>query len=420
VYLDVRRNKNGTVRYRFTYYNSDGKRVRVNSALIPKFENETQALKWARKQRGLFESRTDYYRRKLRWKHQEKLHNFHKLVEKYRDWQKLRAPNTYTSNVQYLERWIFHYYLDMRKNSNIESWHRYFQEFTDWLRKPDERTRKPIEASTINNVIKTLNTFLACLGSYNLIDSMSVRKCPALPEHMLNSRSAEDLILPEERDLVIAKLRTINRGVAEFFEILWHSGMRFSELFGFPMTGLFQGRATGPLDEELRKCSIDYVGYMYLDSQPKYDDIKRKPDGTVERKPLKSCKVISPKHARIIPIRTRQLWNILARRYMQQSKLHAEGVHGPHAVNYLLFGDLEWNIANRSLKEAYEQLGTKHKSYHCCRHSFTTLLVGETRSFFLTRAITGHKKDKSFNRYLHIFEQMAMTAKQREQQIELM
>jgi hypothetical protein len=45
------------------------------------------------------------------------------------------------------------------------------------------------------------------------------------------------------------------------------------------------------------------------------------------------------------------------------------------------------------------------------------LLVGETRNMFLTRAITGHKKDKSFERYLHIYEEMNQDALENEQEI---
>jgi hypothetical protein len=46
--------------------------------------------------------------------------------------------------------------------------------------------------------------------------------------------------------------------------------------------------------------------------------------------------------------------------------------------------------------------------------------MGETDSHVLVRFITGHRTDKSFSKYLHIYEQMAMDAKQQEQTISLM
>jgi integrase len=60
------------------------------------------------------------------------------------------------------------------------------------------------------------------------------------------------------------------------------------------------------------------------------------------------------------------------------------------------------------------------KSYHCCRHSYTTLLVGETRSYFLVRMITGHRSQKAFERYLHVYEQVALAARQESQEIDVL
>jgi integrase len=196
--------------------------------------------------------------------------------------------------------------------------------------------------------------------------------------------------------------------------------MRFSELRGLPITALYPGDVeTGPLRDELAKCGLaygrDYWGYILLESQPFHDDGRREPDGTVLRKPLKGRKRIEPRHARVIPIFSKEVRNVLALRLKQQQALLFQKKYGADRSNYLLFDDCEWNRTTGALRQAYEALGQPPKGYHCCRHSFVTFLVGRTRSFFLVRALTGHKKAEAFERYLHTFEQIARLAKQEEQ-----
>ncbi len=62
-----------------------------------------------------------------------------------------------------------------------------------------------------------------------------------------------------------------------------------------------------------------------------------------------------------------------------------------------------------TIKKAYALIDRSHKSYHCCRHSFATFMVGKTKSIFLARSITGHKSN-AFERYLHVWEQMTLEA----------
>ena len=240
-----------------------------------------------------------------------------------------------------------------------------------------------------------------------------------MPEHMVAHRTFKDVILEPEMRRVYEAMKKINVAAAEFFLVLWHTGMRFSELYGLPMTALYRGDIKAEaLRDELAKCNIEYKGYLYLDSQPETDDRKRAEDKSIPRKPLKACKEIGPKWGRVIPIRTTELWNILVARHRVQNDERLKKTYGGDKASYVLFGDLEYNKAVNTLKQAYESLGLAPKSYHCCRHSFTTLLVGETRSFFLVRSITGHRKDKSFEKYLHIFESISMEAQQEEQELD--
>jgi integrase len=87
------------------------------------------------------------------------------------------------------------------------------------------------------------------------------------------------------------------------------------------------------------------------------------------------------------------------------------------ASDYVLFDDLKYNDAVRALRQAYEELRREPKSFHCCRHSYATFLVGKTRSYFLARAVLGHRSD-AFDRYNHIYEQIALKAKQKVQEID--
>jgi integrase len=424
VYVHARRNRAGQTYYSFSYVDGEGKRVRLKKAEHPHFEDRAEAEAWASSQAAILASRRDHIARKLSWR--SKYYQFEELLERYTTWQRERAPNSWKSCRYYLEHWVFPYFLQEVRSANVNDWHLAFQGFLDWLRRPDARVRRdkatPLAASTINNIVKALNTFLECLLRYNLIDKDAARKCECLPDHLVAHRGFADVILEDEMRAVHKLLRAEHAPAADFFYVLWHTGMRFAELFGLPMTSLFRGEVQdGPLAKELKRCEIAYLGYIYLDSQPAHDDRRREEDGSIVRKPLKSCRAISPKYARVIPIRTKDVWNILATRHKTQSEAFAKKQYGGDKINYALFDDCEWNRTVGALRRVYvdnPHLGSK--SYHCCRHSYTTLLVGETRSYFLVRMITGHRSQKAFERYLHVYEQVALAARQESQEIDVL
>lgn len=417
MYLGFRTLKDGSIQYRFTYLDAHGKRRRYPQAEVPNFSSRAEAEAWAKSKAAEMSAKKRESRRRVEWR--KKYHDFEALLEQYARWQKDRAPNSWTSSVSYLSDWVFPYFLQKLDQPNVHEWRRNYQTFLDWLRGPHEGRAKPLAASTVNNITKALNTFLTSLVAYNQIEPSALHKIPALPEHMLNRRSFKDVVLEPEMRKVHAQLVAIHPPAADFFITIWSTGMRFSELFGLPITALFRGPVPNKdLDAELKKCGVTYHGYIYLESQPKHDDRRRDEHGVVQRKPLKSHKEISPRHARIIPIRTTEVWNILAKRHKKGIADHTKNTFGPDKSNYMLFEDLEWNKATLSLQAAYKQAGLEYRAYHSCRHTFTTLLVGETRSFFLVRAITGHRKDQSFERYLHIYERIGLEAQQNEQVID--
>lgn len=421
MYFAKRQNKDGTVTFRFTYLDPEtGKRKRLPQSSVPHFDSEAEARAWAKSQQAILSAKRAHIEAKLNWRDQ--FYNFQELLDLYAKWQQSRAPNSWKSNVYYLEQWVFPYFLLELKSNNVNNWHLHTRQFVDWLQSEEACIKKerptPLAASTVNNIVKTFNGFLSCLLEYNRLDPDALRKAPTLPEHKLNRRSKSDVIYESEMLRVHHKMQELHQPAAEFFLVLWHTGMRFNELFGLPMSALFLGEVTSKsLADELKKAGISYHGYIYLDSQLEHDDRRRETDRSLKRKPLKSCKGISAKNSRLIPIRTKEVWNILATRHLRMKEAFLRKDYGPNKADYPLFDDLSWNMANLTLKRAYEALKMKPRSYHCCRHSFTTLLVGETRNMFLTRAITGHKKDKSFERYLHIYEEMNQDALENEQEI---
>jgi integrase len=423
MYLQVRVRKNGKEYYTFTYTGEDGRRYRVPRSRIPPLNSREEAEQWMRSQEAIGESRAAYVAAKLAWR--EKYYNYTELLEKFLVWKRETAPNSWESARGYMEHWVFPYFLTEKHLGNVGDWHLHYQQFLDWLRSPERVVRRgkrrPLSASQINNVVKCLNTFITFLAKYSLIDRDIARiKCESLPDHMLGRRSYKDVIQPEENTALVAALRGISPAAADYQMISWHTGMRWNELYSLPITALFRGEPTNEaIREELRKCGITAVGYIYLESQAVHDDGRREPDGSILRKPLKGRREIHPKWSRTIPIESVEVWNILATRYKLGLLDHADGRYGSNKENYRMFEDLEWNEAQKSLRKACEVVGIPRRTYHYNRHSYNTFLVGRTRSFFLARAILGHLTEKSFNRYLHIFEQLGMESRKQEQVIDL-
>lgn len=418
--IQQRKDRQGNIYFSFLYKDEKtGKKVRLKKTEHPHFDNLADAEAWAKSQEAYRNSRKAYIARKVAWKTQ--YYQFDQLKKKYEAWQKERAPNSYATNIQLLEQYVFDFFLNDRKSSNVNDWHLIFQDFNDWLKEKINRTdSEKLAFSSCNNIIRTLNTFLECLKQYNLIDPDSVKKCPAFPEHKLNRRGFESYIDKDELKQIRFNMEKYSKSASDFFYILWYTGMRFAELFGLPTNSLFKGDIpTKSLHDELVKCDLKYYGYIRLESQPYYDDRKREEDKSLRRKPLKGNKSIDPKYTRIIPIFDKEVWNILATRYKNAKERLFKIEYTTKLDDYCFFDDLEWNKAVESLKKAYQDQKLEPKSYHCCRHSFVTRLIGETRSFFLVRAITGHRKDKSFERYLHIFEQLAQESLKNTQEIDV-
>jgi len=323
-------------------------------------------------------------------------------------------------NVYYLEQFVFPFFLQEKRSSNVNMWHLLHQDFEDWLRVDAETVknrsdgRKTIAIATANNVIKTLNTFMEFLSKYNLVDPDNVKKMKSFPPHMTNHRDISDVLSQAEYEELLGVLRRSSPSVADFVQVLCTTGLRFNEMFSLPYKALHAGQVRDEsFHSELVRYGISYFGYILLENQARFDDRRRSPDGSIERKPLKGRKTMSLRDARVIPIVDAHAWNILVRRFKNSKRDFERGIYTKDHQDYCLFGDLEYNQAQRALKDAYRHMPQyKRKSYHCLRHTFCTNFVGNTRNYFLTQQILGHKTPRIFENYLHIHERLAITASQ--------
>jgi site-specific recombinase XerD len=409
--------KDGTHYYSFSY-DKDGKRIRLKKDQHPHFTDRKSAEQWAKSRKGFEESSRALITKKTAWKTQ--FYDFEPLVKQYADWQQLHAPNSYKNNIIYFEQYVLAWFLGVKKQNNVNGWHFLYTEFTTYLRTTcsTARSKQIITIATANKIIHTLNSFVRFLSLHNLIDPSAAMKCPSFPEHMQNQKTIDDIIPENEFAIIHKKLVLANSDSADFFLMLYRTGMRLNEALSMPISALFKGKMDGALHEELKEKGIDYIGYFVLESQCE-DTARTRDEKTFAhtRKPLKGRKKIHNKDSRLVPIREKELWNMLAKRYKEQKELQSKEVFGKEAINYLFFNDLTASRFAQDLKESYKGTSFSEKSAHSCRHSFATLFAGETRSFFLAKMILGHKS-KAFEGYMHLYEQLAQVAKRNSQEID--
>lgn len=417
MYVDERKNKNGSTTFRISFAGEGGKRTRLSPAKHPKFLTKAEALAWVRTQGAYLAAQRARMAKKLEWR--DKYYDFVKLEVEFIAWYKKRAPNSWKSTSLYLV-FMFEFFLNQKHAGNVNQWNLLHQEFRDWLEESARgtklKTAKKLSYSTINHCIRTLNNFQTFLVAYKHMDHEARVVCECFPQHLIGKRSWEDVITKDEFALVHSRLAMRDPDVADFFYVAYWTGMRFSEIRGLPMSYLYGGQLEGPIADELKKHGLNHYGYIVLESQLEGKAVVRTA-GSVSRKPLKTKKKISPENARTIPILDKECWNILARRYKTQKVQLVTLVYGHNKDNYLLFDELPMSRLNKGLVEVYRHLGLKPKSFHCCRHSRATYLVGETRSFFLGKAMLGHKSDVHED-YIHIYALINLKAKQKSQNIE--
>ncbi len=235
----------------------------------------------------------------------------------------------------------------------------------------------------------------------------------------MNYRDADSLIPRKEFDHIYKRMLELDEQSAIFYQTCYFTGMRFNEVFGLSIDDLFPGEIEdNVLNKILEQHDIEYYGYIVLQDQPSDKARKRNADGTIERKPLKSKKSISEKNNRIIPITDKDLYNNLVKLYKKQKELQKNKVYGHESKNYVLFDELNVSMPKRFLESAYSLSGFQYKTFHCCRHTRATELVGLTQNFILAKYWLGHSRQETTERYTHIFQQSNRQVKNKEKLIE--
>lgn len=423
--IQSRKDRKGNVYYSYSYTDPITKqRVRLSKDETPRFASREEAEEWGKTRDAHISAMKQAAIQRAAWK--TAFHNWAKLQDKFEEYKKEKAPRSYRRVIRSLEKYVLPFFLGVKNANNANAWYLHFAEYKAWLKQQiQENADKTLAFNTQNHCFNALNSFLDFLAAINEISPDSNRKCELYAAHLLGKRTVENVYSFSELKDVEANLRKKDKSVADFFHVLSETGMRFNELFSLPMNALFIGQTQHAIRDELIERKITYVGYIVLESQLAKDEKTevvnkdRDVNGKHVRGPLKGCKEISPKNFRIIPIQNNTTYNILAARYIAQKKLFDSKTHGDSMTNYLLFDEIEVNRARKALRSAWENVG-RYKDFHSLRHTFSTHLVGRTRSFYLAKTLLGHKTEREFERYCHMHELLVLELQKNSQVISLL
>lgn len=402
-----RENKNGTVYYSFVWYDGkSGKQTRLTRKEIRKrfgkdITTEEDAEHCLKLLQAKYESEKIRIKRRITW--EEEYYSFAKLLDQYGVDQKKTAPNSWENSVFYLKHYVLYYFLQEQKLNNIELWPDHYEGFRTYLETAKTiRGKRVIAWQSKNHAIKALNTFMSHLAKKNLIEKAI--KCDTFAEHLMNRRTIDDVIHPEEMEKVYKELQNLGHtNEAHLFRYLFFSGMRFSEGMAISLGDLYQGDLGNDfLVKKMKAYEIEYHGYIVSDSQ--YGGINQ---GKVIRLPFKGQKAISEKNNRIIPIVDKALWNVL----VDLAETAFKENPTKERRDCLLFPGIDDATASRRLEEAFIAAKLRYRTWHCLRHSRATWLIGETGDVMLARVWLGHNSPRTIEKYNHIYQALTRSAK---------
>lgn len=400
MYFQKRKKSN---KYEFIYYDRELKKPRRLSVDdTPNIETKAEAEAFCKN----WEAQNDAYKHRIkeRLKWEKRFHNFKELIEIYERARKEDAPNSYEDNLDHMRYYILPFFLEIKKENNVNKWSWHFEEFREWLKtvKPIKFTSEntKLAYSTMNNIVWALNAFMKVLYDRRLVDE--IRKCRQFASKYLRRKSQEVVIDPEVQDLIFEKMKENNQAAANLFMVGCHTGMRLNELMGLSLADFYPrfGKVEH-VESVLKPFNLKPLAYISIDSQPVNRITARAADGTVPRKPLKGRKDMND--CRIIPIFHEQTKRILVRLYDEQNALFEKQVFGRNPKNYLLFDGLTANSFSYALRAACTQLKLPRiHSPHDLRHTFATLLLERAPSYALAKLVLGHSSEAITSRYLHL------------------
>lgn len=401
--------------YSFVRYDvSTRKRVRMSrEETRNRFGRDILTEEDAKKCLGLLRAEVDStkerFQRRLDW--QEKYYRFGELLRMYKVKRQRKAPNSWRHSVHYLSYYVLPFFLTIKKLDNILLWPDHYEAFRTWLETEASLVRKPeqkISFASRNHCVKALNTFMRHLKEDGIIRELRILE--AFDGDLMNEKTADDLVSDEEMESLVSRLHEQGHHTeADYYRTLFFTGMRFNEALGISFADIFPNQVEGNLlSDLLKKNKIHHFGYILLESQPAAENRSARDPVTlrVPRKPLKGRKKICEKNSRIVPITDERVWISLVERSKQQFRLWKNGAYGTDQKDYLIFDGLNKATSMTRLKQAYEALGIKCRTWHCLRHTRGTMLFAQTHDRELAKIWLGHTSDRVFSAYLHCNQQM--------------
>jgi len=425
------------IRWKFWTYCPERKRqVPVPTAQIPVHIRESQDCAvveaYVKSQNALEDSKRHRAEQRLKWR--EQYSDFTALADKFAKYHKERARNSWETDLFYLERYVFHFFLGLRSYNNLYDWKYHFEDLKEWLRetKPLKVKKDRLAKNTQNKVIKAMNRFLAWAYQVNVLSELQP-KCEVYPRDELPQVQPEDLFSKKrehnEVQLILDQLQQIRPASARLFRFLVNSGCRLNEGLGvclpFVVEGEIDGEHSRRIHEKLRTYGMDkYYGYIVLMNQPELDSMRVDTEfkspitgrtwepGQVPRKPMKHRKAERAEDWRYIPIYDKDTWNMLADLWNEQDEKREAGVHGPNPQDYLLFEGISAAMFYVDLVKATERAKLRFRSPHKARHTYLSWFYAQTdEDPFLARRVGGHKDQGSREVYSHIAQQIGMEQK---------
>lgn len=410
--FELRTNLDGTSYYSFVYYDRKSKRtVRIPREQIKsRFGNDIVDKNKAMEICKILETETDSLKKRMisRVEWEKEFYNFEQILSVYENYQKKKAPNSWKNNIHYLKYYVLPFFLNIKNCSNLLSWSDYYEEFKIWLEDEAYLIKNPeklISYASKNHAIKALNTFIQHLYIRRILPTKI--QCECFPSKNLNEKGAEEIITLEEMEAVYSTLKEQgNELEAIFFRFLYFTGMRFNEGLGIHSENIYEGEIEDSiLKKHLNNENISYFGYVVFDSQPAHETRGlREEDGSIKRKPLKGKHKIDYKSARTVVITDKALWNDLVVQHNKIIDLYHRGDFGNDLTNYPLFEGIDKTTSIKRLKNAFTINNLKTRTWHSCRHTRATMLIGETGNSYLARLWLGHSSENVLKRYVHIYE----------------
>lgn len=281
--------------YSFVYYNNRTKgRLRISQKeIIKRYGYRITDKRDAQKIKHELEEDIDTERkRRDRRKSWQKLYHDQKkclaLYEKNMVANKF-SERSRASRLSYLNYYVFHFFLNIKKCDRISDWPIYYDEFRLWLEYEARTYREPkhlLTYQTKDHCITALNCLMKFLRQKDMVSTAAI--CSMFGSRFYNSLGVDHLVSVLEFNSVFEHLQASDVVVATLYRFIYFTGCRFNEAVGLSLKNLFEGKIPSEIIEEsLAEYGKSCCGYVHIDSQPENKLIRDPKTKLVPQKPLK-------------------------------------------------------------------------------------------------------------------------------------